>query len=73
MQPTAQHLELEEVPEDAEVLVVVPRRAIAVLRVQELLDPLGAHGRLERLELQIREEARALVEAALVIPGGLSP
>ena len=67
MQVPAQHLELEEVTQDAEVLVVGAAGAFAPLRLEELFESLCPDRRLQVADLEVGEVAGELVEAGFVI------
>ena len=58
-------MELEEVAQDAEVLVVGAARAFAPVSVKGLLQPLGADRRLQVDQFEVGEVAGELVEATL--------
>jgi hypothetical protein len=67
VQVSAENVEFEELMQDAQCLVVSASRTGAPLVLQELLQALGADGRLKIYELQVGEVARELVKDALVV------
>jgi hypothetical protein len=67
VQVAAQHVELEELAQDAMRFVVGASGAGAPLELEELLEPLSADWRLEVGDFEVGEVARQFVEDRFVI------